>query len=60
MAKDDLRPKGTVQVKCSTPGCEWEFWVDCLDKRLPDGPFYCPMGCNKEHNTDIPMPKAEA
>jgi hypothetical protein len=38
---DDIRPKGTVQVRCSFPGCEWEFWVDCLDPRLPDGPFYC-------------------
>ena len=39
--KDDIRPVGTVQVKCSEPSCRWEFWVDALDPRLPDGPFLC-------------------
>jgi hypothetical protein len=39
---DDIRPKGTVQVPCSRPGCGWEFWVDALDPGLPDGPFVCP------------------
>jgi len=38
---DEIRPKGTVQVKCSAPDCEWEFWVDCLDPKLPEGPFLC-------------------
>lgn len=38
---DDIRPRGTVQVKCSAPECTWEFWVDALDPRLPDGPFLC-------------------
>lgn len=37
---DDIRPRGTVQVKCSR--CDWEFWVEALDPRLPDGPFVCP------------------
>jgi len=44
MSADDLRPKGTVQVPCSHPDCVsggWEFWVDALDPRLPDGPFLC-------------------
>lgn len=46
--KDDIRPKGTVQVPCSGLGCViadgegyWEFWVDSLDPRLPNGPFKC-------------------
>jgi hypothetical protein len=37
---DDLRPKGSVEVECIM--CGWTFWVDCLDKRLPEGPFVCP------------------
>jgi hypothetical protein len=42
MSVDDLTPKGTVLVDCSNPGCEWSFWVDATDPRLPDGPFLCP------------------
>lgn len=38
---DDIRPKGTVQVKCSDATCVWQFWIDPLDPRLPEGPFYC-------------------
>lgn len=37
--KDDIRPRGTVQVQCSK--CEWDFWLDPLDPQLPDGPFVC-------------------
>jgi len=37
--KDDIRPKGTVQVECP---CGWSFWLDSLDPCLPDGPFECP------------------
>lgn len=36
---DHIRPKGSVEVECQQ--CHWFFWVDCLDKRLPDGPFAC-------------------
>jgi len=38
---DDLRPTGTVEVKCSHSGCNTYWWIDCLDPRLPDGPFLC-------------------
>jgi hypothetical protein len=38
---DDLRPKGTVEVKCSHPGCNTYWWIDPLDPRLPGGPFLC-------------------
>jgi hypothetical protein len=37
--KDDIRPRGTVQVQCHK--CTWHFWVGALDARLPDGPFEC-------------------
>lgn len=40
---DSLRPRGTVEVPCSFPGCGWNFWVGALDPRLPDGPFICEM-----------------
>lgn len=45
-SKDDIRPKGTVEVPCTGADCqgEWWFWVDCLDPRLPLGPFTC-SGC---------------
>ena len=39
--KDDIRPLGTVEAKCSS--CEWHFWLEALDPRLPDGPFICPQ-----------------
>lgn len=38
---DDIRPRGTVTVRCSHPGCTWKFWVDPLHPALPDGPFLC-------------------
>jgi hypothetical protein len=44
---DDLRPPGTVTVRCSAPRCTWWFWVGALDPRLPDGPFFC-----DEHRDD--------
>lgn len=39
---DDIRSLGSVEVKCVT--CGWCFWMNALDKRLPDGPFLC-AGC---------------
>ena len=48
--KDELRAPGAMLVPCSHPDCAadpsrdvgpWMFWVDCLDPRLPDGPFIC-------------------
>lgn len=39
--KDDIRPRGTVEVVCDVPGCRWSFWVGALDPRLPGGPFDC-------------------
>jgi hypothetical protein len=44
---DDIRPRGTVQVLCSVPGCGWEFWIEALHPSLPGGPFYC-----AEHEPD--------
>lgn len=38
---DDLRPRGTVSVQCSYPGCDIHFWLSPTDPRLPDGPFDC-------------------
>jgi hypothetical protein len=59
---DDLRPRGSVQVACSC-GCRWEFWIDALDPRLPEGPFYsdgcseaCAPGCDGM-STATPQPK---
>lgn len=43
---DSIRPRGTVEVRCSKPDCGWSFWVDALDKRLPGGPFLCPGACD--------------
>lgn len=50
--RDDIRPKGFVEVECSGLGCVvpdkkpdetgWMFWIDPLDPRLPGGPFICP------------------
>ena len=51
---DDIRPKGTVEVACSL--CQWAFWVDCLDPRLPAGPFVCPT-CESPGRPALP--KAE-
>ncbi len=49
MQADDLRPKGTVPVSCAKCGSTW--WVDPLDKNLPDGP---PGGwdCGSDHDKD--------
>jgi len=56
--RDDLRPRGKVEVECQHPGCGWSFWLDPLDPRLPDGPFLC-----DEHDGSgdhlREMPKAE-
>lgn len=53
---DDIRPRGSVEVQCGIAGCEWWFWLDPLDRRLPDGPFLC-----HEHDpaSNVPMPKEE-
>lgn len=58
---DDVRPRGTVMVPCSTcpvdaDGARWCFFVDALDPRLPDGPFVCPTCAHG----DGPMPKADS
>lgn len=52
---DDIRPRGTVQVQCSVDGCDWEFWVDCLNSRLPNGPFLC-----SDHDPDYVAPAGKA
>lgn len=31
---EDLRPKGTVEVMCTYPGCGVAWWIDPLDPRL--------------------------
>lgn len=51
---DDLRPHGTVEVRCDYPGCGWRFWVDCLDPRLPTGPF----DCGADHETQARVNEA--
>lgn len=53
--KDDLRPKGTVEVTCQ---CGWSFWIDPLDPLLPDGPFECPS-CESARTGIYPTKKAE-
>lgn len=47
--QDDIRPRGTVEVECSTPNCTWRFWVAADDAKLPTGPFFC-SDCS-EHAT---------
>lgn len=37
----DIRPRGTVEVRCSHPDCGLCWWIDPLDPRLPNGPFDC-------------------
>lgn len=59
MMKDDIRPRGTVQVKCSAPGCDWYHWRDALDPKLPDGPFYCPFSPCDPNWDGKPHEKAE-
>lgn len=39
--ESSLRPRGTVEVNCSYPGCGTAWWLDPLDPRLPNGPFDC-------------------
>lgn len=51
---DDIRPRGTVEVRCSSPGCNWRFWLGATDPRLPDGPFSC--GAN--HTTQARFERA--
>lgn len=53
LQKDDITPKGCVTVRCQGVGllgdqCRWEFFVDALDPRLPDGPFLCDEHCPPE------------
>jgi hypothetical protein len=55
--KDNIRPKGTVEVKCQR--CGWHFWLDCLSKLLPGGPFICP-GCQDKGTDQTFLPKAMA
>lgn len=52
--KDDIRPRGTVEVRCNHPGCRWAFWVGPLDPRLPDGPF----DCGRDHEEDVAVDAA--
>lgn len=35
---DNIRPHGSVEVRCA---CDWSFWVDANDPRLPAGLFIC-------------------
>lgn len=37
---DRINARGTLLVKCAG-NCGLAFWVDCIDPRLPDGPFLC-------------------
>lgn len=37
---DRLSSLGAILVQCSGK-CGWEFWVDCIDSRLPDRPLLC-------------------
>lgn len=55
MSEDDIRPRGTVEVKCSAPDCGWCFWLDALDPSLPDGPFLC-WTCDPA-TRDVPLTK---
>ena len=40
MAESGLRPKGSVEVTCSFPGCGVTWWVSPLDPNL-HGPHNC-------------------
>lgn len=40
MADSPLRPRGTVEITCSEPGCGWALWLPPDDPRLP-GPVKC-------------------
>ncbi len=47
--RESLRPKGSVEVKCSHLGCNIYWWIDPLDPRLPDGPFDCGSTHEDDH-----------
>jgi hypothetical protein len=55
--RDDIRPPGTVQVCCN--GCGWDFWVEALDARLPQGPFLCPSCQGVDHGRKEPDAPAQ-
>lgn len=38
---DDLRARGTVEVRCSIEGCGWAWWCDPLDPRLDGRKLFC-------------------
>lgn len=48
---DNIRPKKAVEVECNE--CEWSFWLDALDKSLPNGPFKC-YSCKCNDRTFVP------
>jgi hypothetical protein len=52
---DDLRPRGTVEVRCEYPGCCWSFWLDCLDPRLSTGPFDCGADHRKQERVNAAL-----
>lgn len=58
--EDDIRPKGSVQVQCSHPGCGWSFWLEALDQRLPDGPFDCGTNHTAQVRFNRAMDRLEA
>lgn len=49
MKSSALRPKGTVEVRCSVAGCRAAWWVDPLDPRLSD-PAHT-WDCGADHST---------
>lgn len=50
MNSSSLRPKGTVEVRCSTPGCGIAWWIDPLDPRLSDRSHV--WDCGADHDTE--------
>ena len=55
MEIEDLRPPGSVEVRCCHPGCGVAWWIDPLDPRLP-GPF----DCGDDHNRRFSMERSFA
>lgn len=53
---DDIRPKGTVEVRCGHPECGVAWWVDPLDPKLPAGPW----DCGADHAADSRLRRAFA
>jgi hypothetical protein len=45
-----LRPKGTVEVRCSIPGCGIAWWIDPLDPRLSDRSHV--WDCGADHDAE--------